>query len=186
MNFFLQTDRLILRQLTEGDAALLLELDSDPEVLRYVGPFGLPDEGAYRQRIREAYLPYYARYAGLGFWAAVEKATGAFLGWFCLRPGPDYRFAREAGFGPGDAELGYRLRRAAWGKGFATEAARALVLRAFEEPGVERVVSSALVPNRASTCVMEKAGLRRLGEFTIPGFDVPAVKYALTREEFDR
>jgi RimJ/RimL family protein N-acetyltransferase len=179
MKVFLETARLILRQFTEDDARLLFELDNDPEVTRYVGPRRLFEVEAYRADIRDRFLPYYARYEGLGFWAAVEKASGEFLGWFCLRPGLDYRFAKEAGFQEGEVELGYRLRRSAWGKGYATEGSRAVVRNALAGPAPVRVVASALVPNRASTRVMEKLGMGRLREFALPGFDVPGVVYAL-------
>jgi RimJ/RimL family protein N-acetyltransferase len=181
MKVVLATERLILREFTEDDADDLFALDSDPDVVRYVGPYQLADPEAYRQRIRTAFLPYYTRYQGYGFWAAVEKAGGSFLGWFCLRPALDYRFAAEAGHRPGDVELGYRLRKSAWGKGYATEGSRALVHRAFTETDAVCVVSTALVANVASTRVMEKAGLKRVGEFALPGYEQPAVKYALCR-----
>jgi RimJ/RimL family protein N-acetyltransferase len=115
----------------------------------------------------------------------VEKAGGAFLGWISFRAALEYRFAAEAGYRGEDVELGYRFRRTAWGKGFATEGSRALVHEGFTVLGVACVVSAALVPNRASTRVMEKTGLRRVGEFRIPGYDPPMVKYALERREYD-
>ena len=114
----------------------------------------------------------------------MEKAGGAFLGWFILRHGLDCRFAAEAGFRSGDVELGYRLRKAVWGKGYATEGSLALVDRAFKDPAVSSVVATALNGNVASIRVMEKAGLRRVGEFPLPGYDQPSVKYALNRDEY--
>ncbi len=182
MKIFLETQRLILRHFTEEDADNLLALDSDPEVMRYIGPYGLADREAYRQHIRTTYFGYYTKYEGFGFWAAIEKASGEFIGWFTLRPAMDYRFASEAGFRPRDVELGYRLRKSAWGKGYATEGARALVDKAFAELGVRCVVASALVDNVASTRVLEKAGLKRVGQFFNPGYDQPAVKYALCKD----
>jgi RimJ/RimL family protein N-acetyltransferase len=180
----LETPRLRLRGFTdtEADARFLFELDSDPEVMRYIGPFGLPTVEAYRDRIRTVWLPYYAGQPPRGFWAVIEKATGEFLGWLFLRPATDYKFAAEAGWTrPSDLELGYRLRRAAWGRGFATEAAVLLVPLALADPAVTCVVAAALVPNRGSTRVMEKAGLSRIREFTIPGFTDPLVMYALCK-----
>src|SRR5947209_2713450 len=123
MDVFLETERLVLRRFTPEDVDAVVELDSDPEVMRYITG-GAPTP---REEIEQEYLPswlgYYARFAGLGFWAAQEKATGEFIGWFHFRP-PD-------GHAPDDVELGYRLRRAAWGKGYATEGARALIARGF-------------------------------------------------------
>src|SRR5262249_12858439 len=125
---FLQTTRLVLREFTEADAEALRELDGDPEVRRYVGG-EVPDVEAYRRMITQRFAAGYAE--GWGFWAAQEKASGEFLGWFHLRPAREYRYANEAGYRPGDIDLGYRLRRAAWGRGYATEGALALVAYAF-------------------------------------------------------
>lgn len=178
----LETARLRLRGFTDtdADARLLFELDSDPEVMRHIGPFGLPTVEAYRQRLRTFWLPYYAGHSTRGFWAAIEKATDQFLGWFFLRPATEYKFAAEAGWSrTSDLELGYRLRRAAWGRGLATEGAVALVRLALADPAVTCVVAAALVPNRGSTRVMEKAGLARVREFTAPGILDPLVMYAL-------
>jgi RimJ/RimL family protein N-acetyltransferase len=183
MQVLLETPRLLLRRLTEADADDLFVMDSDPEVIRYAGP-RLADRDAYRRRIREGFLPYYDRYASYGYFAAVGK-DGAFLGWFHLRPALDYRFAAEAGYREGDVDLGYRLVRAAWGKGIATEGARALVRKGLTELDAACVVACALEPNVASTRVMEKAGLKWVRRFAIPGYDMPAVVYALRREEFD-
>src|SRR4051794_17433344 len=116
---FLRTERLVLRKFTADNVDLLVELDSDPEVMLYVTG-GLPTS---REDIINDFLPaflsYYDRYAGFGFWAAIESATDEFVGWFHLRPAPEDP--------PDVVELGYRLRRAAWGRGFATEGSRALI-----------------------------------------------------------
>jgi RimJ/RimL family protein N-acetyltransferase len=182
MSVLLETDRLVLRRFTEDDAPLLFELDSDPEVMRYVGPYGLPTVGAYRDRLRDAWLPQYADHPGRGVFAAVEKATGRFLGWIFLRAATAYRFAAEAGWTRDtDMELGYRLRREHWGQGFATEGSVALVELGLADPAVTCVVSCALVTNRASTRVMEKCGLVRVREFALSGFDDPLAVYARCR-----
>jgi RimJ/RimL family protein N-acetyltransferase len=179
----LETERLVLRRFTDtdADAELLFELDSDPEVMRYIGPCGLPSAAAYRERIRTVWLPYYA-HPPRAFGAAFEKATGQFVGWFFLRSAPDYKFAKEAGWvRSSDLELGYRLRRTAWGRGLATEAATALVRTALANPEITAVVAAALVTNRASWRVMEKIGMTRVRDFTIAGFDDPLVMYAICR-----
>jgi [ribosomal protein S5]-alanine N-acetyltransferase len=181
MSCILETDRVALREFVEDDAAALFAMDSDPEVMRYVGPYRLPDEAAYRERIRNYFRPYYATVPGFGFWIAEGKAMGDFLGWFHLRPALDYRFAKEAGFGEGDFDVGYRLVRAAWNKGYATEVTRALVQRGFALPTVASIVACVLLPNAASARVLEKCGLRKVCEFPLPGFDVPAAKYAISR-----
>ena len=84
--------------------------------------------------------------------AAVEKGSGAFVGWFSLR------IVRE-----GVAELGFRLRREAWGRGYATEGARGLIGKGFAEFGLARIVATTMAVNRGSRRVMEKAGLTHVG-----------------------
>jgi RimJ/RimL family protein N-acetyltransferase len=180
---FLETDRLLLRRFTEGDVDNLVELDGDPLVMRFItGGRGTPRE-EIRDVVVPAFLRYYDRYPGYGFWAVIEKATGNFLGWFHLRPQPE-------GGRPAEPELGYRLRRSAWGKGYATEGARALVRIAFEELAAERVFAETMAINTASRRVMEKAGLRLVRTFhadwpdKIDGDEFGDVEYALTRDEW--
>ena len=183
MQVFLETERLVLRRFTEEDVEALVELDSDPEVMRYVtGGIATPRE-EIENEILPAYLAYYERHAGYGFWAAIEKSTGTFLGWFHFRPAGDDV--------PDEVELGYRLRRAAWGKGFATEGSRALVQKGFSDLDVRGVVASTLVVHAASRCVLENAGLRFVRVFradwpyAIEGDEHGDVEYALTRSEWE-
>ena len=184
----LETERLRLRGFidSDADARLLFELDSDPEVMRYIGPFRLPTVEAVRERMRTVWLPYYSAHPTLGFWAIIEKATEQFAGWIFQRSAPDYRYAAEAGWTRStDVEIGYRLRREVWKRGVATEAAGALVRLVVADPGATCVVAAALVTNRGSTRVMEKVGMSRVREFALPaesGFTDPMVSYALCRE----
>ena len=174
----LETARLRIRRFTRDDLHRVVELDSDPEVTFHITG-GLPQANA---EMLEHWLADYERWPGYGFFAAVEKASGEFIGWFHLRP-------------EGDAadvpELGYRLRHASWGQGYATEGSRALVEHAFAELGATRVTAFALAIHTASRRVMEKAGLRfvRLfhGDwpFKIPGDEHGDVEYAITREEWE-
>lgn len=179
MQVFLETDRLVLRQFTMADADNLVNLDADPDVMRFVTG-GIP---TFREDIQDEVLPaflgYYQRYEGYGFWAAIEKATGEFLGWFHFRPRKDAA--------PGEVELGYRLRKSAWGKGYATEGSRALIRKGFTEHGVQRVVAEAMAVNQASRRVMEKAGLTLVRTFHQPwpypieGDQFGGVEYALDK-----
>jgi RimJ/RimL family protein N-acetyltransferase len=185
MKVYLETPRLFMREFTEADAADLFALDADSEVMRHIGPYALADVVAYRERVRTLNIPYYARHPGYGMWVALAKPGGTFLGWFILRRALDYRFAAEACFRTDDVELGYRLRRAAWGRGYATEGSRALVRKAFADPVVARVVAAALEANAASVRVLENAGFRRVGEFRLDLFDSPVLTFALPREDYD-
>ena len=164
MRVFLETDRLALRRFTEADEDNLFELNSDPEVMRFLNGGPTPRDEV-RTRIIPTFLGYYERFDGFGFWAAAEIATGQFLGWFHFRP-PLRAADTPAGWDEvGVAELGYRLRRAAWGKGYATEGSRALIDKGFTEFGVRRVVAETLADNWASRRVLEKSGLSQVAAF---------------------
>jgi RimJ/RimL family protein N-acetyltransferase len=181
-----ETERLLLRHFTESDAAALWDMESEPDVLRFVGRKPLADVDAYRNKIRSTFFPYYGKPGGYGAWAIVEKASGEFVGGCSLRPGLESTSAAEMGYGPGDVELGYGLRKPSWGKGYASEVVRALVRRAFTDLGAVSLVASVTVDNLASVRVLEKAGLRRVGEpICLPGEDELSVKYAFTKDQFD-
>jgi RimJ/RimL family protein N-acetyltransferase len=178
----LETGRLVLRRLTPADADWLVELDSDPAVMRFITGGRATPRREIEDEILPAFLAYDTRGSGYGFWAAFERRGGDFVGWFHLRP--------RSG-GPHDQpELGYRLRRAAWGRGYASEGSRALVRRAFEELGAARVVAETMAVNAASRRVMEHAGLRYVRSFHQPwpdpieGDELGDVEYAITRDEW--
>ncbi|MGW4896139.1 GNAT family N-acetyltransferase [Kitasatospora sp. NPDC004240] len=179
MTAFLTTERLVLRRFTasEEDVDQLVELDADPEVTRYLSGGRPTPRETVAGEILPLYLDHYERYGTLGWWAAEERDGGAFLGWFEFRP-PDHAAPREI-------ELGYRLRRAAWGRGLATEGARALIDRGFAELGVERVCAYTMAVNLGSRRVMEKAGLAYVRTFhedwpePVPGSEHGEVEYAL-------
>ena len=185
MQVVVETERLLLRRFTEADAEALLRMESDPDVLRHIGRKPLADAEAYRQHIRSSLLPYYDRPEGYGAWAIIEKASREFVGGCSLRPALNYRFAAEMAYGPDEVELGYGLRKPSWGRGYATELARALIQRAFTELAAACVVACVTLGNVASIRVVEKAGLRRAGEpVYLPGEDQPSVKYALPKAQF--
>jgi RimJ/RimL family protein N-acetyltransferase len=181
---YLQTERLVLRRFTEADVDNLVELDADPDVMFFING-GRPTPREYiEQVLLPAWLSYYARSPGLGFWAAEEKATGQFIGWFHLRP--------AEGHPPDEPELGYRLRRSAWGKGYATEGSRALIDKGFAEHAIRRVTAEAMGVHTASRRVMEKCGLRLVRVFhanwpdRIPGDEHGDVEYGLDRAEWEQ
>jgi RimJ/RimL family protein N-acetyltransferase len=182
MRVVFETERLLLRHFTEADAEQTLALDRDPEVTRYtgVGSLALAD---HAERIRTVFFAQYARNPRRGLFAAVEKATGDFLGWFCFRPATGHKFAPLIGWTSDDEiEIGYRLRRSAWGRGLATEGATALMADGLADPAVPRVVACALVTNGASCRVLEKVGLTRVRALVLPGFDDPVgVHESVTR-----
>lgn len=180
MDTFLETERLILRRLTESDADHLHELDSDPDVMRLLTNGKPTSYEVIRDRILPALLAEYDRSPKHGRFAALDRTDGAFVGWFALRLRDD----------PDEAELGYRLRRPAWGKGYATEGCRALTHKAFTELGLQRVFAETMAVNRASRRVMEKCGMRHVRTFhvefddPIPGTELGEVEYELRRSDW--
>lgn len=177
----IRTSRFLLRDLTEHDAGLLLELDSDPEVMRYIGLTPPPELEFYRQRVREVFVPWQA-HPWHGIRLVLDAQDGAFLGWVFCRPADAHPFAEALGWRRSDgAEIGFRLRRAAWGRGVATESAQPLVERALSDPTTSAVVACALASNRASLRVLEKLGLERTGEALLPVAPEPAIQLVRVR-----
>jgi RimJ/RimL family protein N-acetyltransferase len=183
MHVVVETERLILRQFTADDVDNLVELDGDPDVMRYLTGGRTTPREEIETKTLPAFLGYYERPGGYGFWAVVERSTGEFLGWFHFRPGE--------GAPDDEPELGYRLRKSAWGQGYAAEGSRALIRRGFSELGVRRVIARTMVANAGSRRVMEKVGMRVLrtyeldGPYLIPGDEHGAIEYAITRDEWE-
>ncbi len=184
MLWVLETERLRLRRFTEDDAAALFNLERDPEILRHIGRKPLADVDAYRRHIQSRFLPYYGQSDGYGPWAIIEKSSGDFLGGCSLKPAFDSPVAVEMGFHEKDVEVGYGLRRLSWGNGYATELVQALVRKAFKELGAVCVVANVSVANLGSIRVLEKAGLRQIGEpIYLQGEDQPSLKYVINRSQ---
>jgi RimJ/RimL family protein N-acetyltransferase len=176
------TERLVLRRLTKEDSEHLVELDGDPEVMRYTTG-GVPTP---RIRIETAVLPAmlrdYGRYPGFGAFAGQRRDDGEFIGWFMLLP--------RADSAPDEAELGYRLRQPAWGKGYATEGSRALLRYGFTERGLRRAFAETMTVNARSRRVLEKLGMRLAYTFFPPyapieGSEHGEVRYTLDRDAWE-
>lgn len=184
MQVFLETERLVLRQFTAADVDNLYRLHNDPDVMHFLnGGKHTPREVIKRDTLPR-FLDYYERFTGYGYWAAIEKSMGTFLGWFAFHP--------KDGGNPNDVELGYRLHKAAWGKGYATEGSRALIRHGFTALGVQRVRAETMAVNSRSRRVMEKAGMRHVRTFheewddPLPGTEHGEVEYALTKADWER
>jgi RimJ/RimL family protein N-acetyltransferase len=170
-----KTARLSLSLTREADRENLIALERDPEVMRFLnGGRSSPDDGA------EGGVSFLRPRGGEDdVWAAVEKRSGAFMGWFSLR------LIRE-----GVGELGYRLRRGAWGWGLATEGATALVAEGFADMGLARIVATTMAANHASRHVLEKTGLAHVRTVypcwrdPLPGAELGEVEYEITRDEW--
>ena len=185
MHIVLETERMLLRRLTEADAGPLAALYGDPRVMRFI-TLPPPSRAAVESKILRAYLREYRELAdGLGSFAAIEKETGQMAGSFSLKPANSYGLT-------GGTELGYRLYPAFWGRGLATEGARALITSGFERLHLDRVVATTMAGNTGSCRVLEKCGLRRVSTFYYPDADLmPGAErgdflYELTRSDWTR
>ena len=148
----LTTERLALREFQPRDAENLYRLNRDPRVMRYIGDGSVGTRASASAAISRT-TRQYRDYPGLGAWPAEERATGAFVGWFCLKYIPATI----------EVEVGYRLLPRVWGRGFATEGARAIVRYGFDVLGLYRIVGLTHPDNLASQRVLCKAGLREAG-----------------------
>jgi RimJ/RimL family protein N-acetyltransferase len=175
---YLETDRLRLRRFTVDDVGLLVELESDVEVMRF-----LTGQATSRGEVERVVLPeilkMYAEHPRLGTFAA--EAADGFVGWFGMQPTAD----------PRTVNVGYRLRRPAWGKGYATEGTRALIAHAFTELGMERVEADTMAVNHRSRDVMRRSGLRFEKVYhehfddPLPGTEFGEVLYAVDRATWE-
>ena len=163
-----ETARLILRPRTAEDFEACRVMDGDPEVIRYVGaPWSNAEEhlAFLRRRLATVFPP------GLGYWTIVPKDDPAgFLGWVMLCP------CDVAG---AEVEIGWRLPRAAWGRGYASEAAAPILQQGFRTADFSWVVADIHPANPASMRVAEKIGLAFTGMVDYAG--EPACRYSLTR-----
>jgi RimJ/RimL family protein N-acetyltransferase len=141
-----------LRALRAADAADFRRLEVDPRVVRFVGD-GQPLPGARIDTILTRAVGYPANFPGLGCWYARRRDTGDFVGWFVLK-----YCGRSC-----DIEVGYRLLPEAWGQGFATEGASAVVRHAFDRLELDRLIGVTHPDNVASQRVLMKAGLADAG-----------------------
>lgn len=174
----LHTARLTLVPLADEHLGLEYELDSDPQVMRY-----LTGRAATRAEVEQAHRRRIDTAPGFGFWMGF--AGDDFVGWWILRPphGPDQPA------GEGEAELGYRLLRRHWRQGYAREGALELIRYGFEVLGLDRVFAQTMAVNTPSRATMASAGLPFTRAFTsaqayddpIPGAEQGEVEYGITR-----
>lgn len=157
----LQTQRLLLRQWRDGDLEPFAQLNADPQVMEfYPHPLTRQESDAIAHKIMGLIAE-----RGWGLWAVELQSGGAFIGYVGLHVPSE-----ELPFSP-CVEIGWRLAAAYWGKGYATEAARAALSVGFERLGLPEVVSFTTVRNTRSRRVMERIGMHYHGEH----FEHPAL-----------
>jgi ribosomal-protein-alanine N-acetyltransferase len=162
MKIFLETERLILRELMPTDDLGMFELDSDKDVHKYLGsqPFSKIEEtreiiGFIRQQYTDN---------GIGRWAVVGKDNGEFMGWAGLKLMKEITNNHVNYY-----DLGYRFIKRYWGKGYATESAKACLQYGFNELQLRDIYAMADVNNAESKHVLEKAGLSYVETFDFRG-----------------
>jgi RimJ/RimL family protein N-acetyltransferase len=162
MRVMLETERLLLREFTLDDVPVFHRMVTDPDVTRYTGDQGKARTlEEVRAGLTERVLGDYARH-GYGRWAAVYRPDNAVIGFAGLKYLPDV----------GETDLGYRFFKEYWGRGLATEAARALMDWGFAHLPLHRYIGIADSENVASCRVLEKVGFRFVRRTTYQGFDV--------------
>lgn len=152
MNIIIESERLILRTFTIDDAHLIVLLNGDPDVVRYTLDPVKNIEHA-KEVLEQTILPQYALY-NHGRWAVHLKSELKFIGWCGLKARPERN----------EIDLGYRFIKSAWGKGFATEATFACIQYGFEQLKLPRIVGRAMPENKASLKILEKCGMKYIGE----------------------
>ena len=160
MNIIFQTPRLILRQITLHDAPLILELNSNPEIVKYVHEPTLKTVEQAEEIITNIILPQYKN--NLGRWAIITKDNNDFIGWCGLKYRPEID----------EIDLGYRLMQKAWGKGFATEAAAKTLEYGFRTLNIKLITGRAHIENLASIKVLEKIGMDFIVEGIVDDYPV--------------
>jgi RimJ/RimL family protein N-acetyltransferase len=177
----LTTQRTRLRAFCARDIELLVDLDSDPEVMRYISKGKATPRGVMEEKVLPQWLGLYRNPRPYGFWAVDLLGRGSFIGWVHLRADR---------ISPLELELGYRLIRAVWDQGLATECSRALIAMAFEERLCDFICARTFKTNIASQRVMQKCGLALCEEFVYSNEVLPdwteaersAVKYGISRQ----
>lgn len=160
-----------------------VELDSDPEVLRYLGNGRARDRDEVADLHRHR-LAVAGRVPGLGFWAGFVGE--AFVGWWILEPSE----RDDHGLVEGEAELGYRLLRSFWRRGLAGEAARELLRHGFQNLGLTRVFARTMAVSTASRATMAAIGMHHVRTFGAdadeppPGSEWGEVEYEITRPQW--
>ncbi len=158
----IETERCILRAFLKEDAEALFAMDADPEVHKYLGNQPVKEIAEVIDDIKSVQNQY--QHNGIGRWIILEKSSGNFIGWGGLK----YETGLRDNFSYYD--LGYRLDRNYWGKGFATETAKASLEYGFTQLGLKDIYAAAHSENKGSINVLKKSGLKFVESFPYDNF----------------
>ena len=159
MKYYIETERLLLRDLLVTDLDCMFELDSNPEVHLYLG--NNPNTKKEETAKSIAYIQQQYRDHKIGRWAVIEKSSGAFIGWSGLKLNTEEKINNRQNF----YDVGYRFIPKYWGKGYATETAIAALDYGFNIMKLEVITGIAAVKNIASNKVLQKIGLQYINNF---------------------
>ncbi len=166
----IQTDRLLLLVPSMDDCGALHELWSDPETMKYIGAGGVWTRAQIEERLQRAMRTQQEH--GMTFWTIIERASGSIVGQGGLVP---------IEFDGPEIELGYRLGKEHWGKGYATEIARASAAYGFDTLGVDELVAVCYEENLPSRRVLHKAGFHEVGESDLY-YGVRTIVHRMTKD----
>jgi ribosomal-protein-alanine N-acetyltransferase len=171
----IETQRLLIREICDEDVKGIFELDTDPEVHKYLGNKPITSMEQAAAVIKFIQRQY--RENGIGRWAVIEKETNNFIGWTGLKLITE-TINNQINY----YDLGYRFIRKYWGKGYATETANATLKYAFDTLQLNIIFAMADVKNAASNTILKKVGLQLLGIFDYD--EVEYNWYKITKEEW--
>jgi RimJ/RimL family protein N-acetyltransferase len=172
----IETERLILRELLPTDVDGMFQLDSDPHVHTYLGNKPISSKQQAEDVIHFVRQQYIDN--GIGRWAIVEKTTNTFIGWTGLKLVKEMTNKHINYY-----DLGYRLIRDYWGKGFATESASASLAYGFDTLKLNEVFAAADIENKGSNKVLKKLGFTQLEPFLYDN-TTPHNWYKITQQEW--
>ncbi len=170
------TARLSIELMSREDADLLFELDQNPEVMRYINGGKMTT----RKDLEEKMIPRMEQYRnpekGWGLWKVTVKESAQFIGWILVRPMEFFSAEPELE----NLELGWRFKQDAWGKGYATEAAKAVMQALTDKGGISQLSAIAMPDNTGSINIMKKLGMTYVKTYVHkdPLGDLEAVYYS--------
>lgn len=175
MKIFVETERLILRELLPTDVDGMYELDSDPAVHKYLGNNPVKDKAQIIEVINFVRQQYIDN--GIGRWAIIEKTNNTFIGWAGLKLVKEMTNNHINHY-----DLGYRLIRKYWGQGLATESAKAAVAYGFDQLNIKEIFAAAHIENHSSNNLLQKLGFKLVETYF--DFDDLNNWYRIGRDEF--
>lgn len=179
MKFYIETERLILRELQETDVDGIFELDSNAEVHKYLGNKTISTKKEAEEIIKLIQQQY--KKLGIGRFACIEKKTGSFIGWSGLKlnTGKEEILNGRSNF----IDIGYRFIPKYWRKGYGFESAVACLNFGFNQMNYEKICGCALANNIGSNKILRKIGLQFINEFTFESDK--AIWYELKKTDYE-